>query len=287
MFKTIDRKISDSLHINYQTKKSISIGGGCINQSYKIFDEENIFFVKINSLDLYNMFIQEAYGLEQIIKNNSIRAPKVICYGTDKNISFLVLEYINLQNKNCDKQLGGNLAKMHAKRQQKFGFDNDNYIGSTEQINTFCDNWIEFYKENRLLKQLKISQQKSNAIDAKNLIELCDRLDIFFVDYTPYPTLLHGDLWAGNYACDENKQPVIFDPACYYGDREADIAMSELFGGFDSSFYKAYNDTLPLDDGYKTRKKLYNLYHILNHYNLFGGSYANTANRIINELLEF
>jgi fructosamine-3-kinase len=183
------------------------------------------------------------------------------------------------------EQLGIDLACMHRHRSSHFGWHRDNTIGSTPQINDQTDNWVVFYRRHRLGVQYQLAADHGYGQLLPAGERLMDRLEQFFTDYQPQASLLHGDLWSGNYAIDETGRPVIFDPAVYYGDREADLAMTELFGGFSPRFYAAYNNTYPLDAGYKVRKNLYNLYHILNHLNLFGGGYLGQAERMTNQLL--
>jgi fructosamine-3-kinase len=183
-------------------------------------------------------------------------------------------------------KFGEQLAKLHQTHADTFGWYRDNTIGSTPQVNKQNKNWIAFYREHRLQYQISLAIHKGCGIELQDLGErLCDRLDAFFASYQPKPSLLHGDLWSGNYAYDENSNPVLFDPAVYYGDREADIAMTELFGGFSTDFYYTYSDTYPMDDGYEVRKTLYNLYHILNHLNLFGGGYYQQSIGMMKNLL--
>jgi fructosamine-3-kinase len=174
---------------------------------------------------------------------------------------------------------------MHRCESGRFGWHRDNTIGSTPQINDPSDDWITFYRDHRLGFQYQLAADHGYGELMPSGQQLMDCLDQFFADYKPRASLLHGDLWSGNYAIDQNGQPVIFDPAVYYGDREADLAMTELFGGFSARFYAAYNDAYPLDAGYKVRKNLYNLYHILNHLNLFGGGYLGQAERMTRQLL--
>lgn len=264
------------------------IQGGCINAAYKVGDDQQHWFVKTNDVGKESMFAAEAHGLDEILLSKSLRAPRPICYGCTPQHSYLVLEYIPLQNASIKSSatLGEQLATMHQFQQNKFGWQRDNTIGSTPQRNSLDDNWITFWQHQRLGAQLALAKQrgaKQKLIDAGQALQAS--VHLFFTDYQPKPVLLHGDLWSGNYAADENDKPVIFDPAVYYGDRETDIAMTELFGGFNANFYSAYTRALPLDAGYQVRKNLYNLYHVLNHYNLFGSSYANQAEHLIAELL--
>ena len=164
-----------------------------------------------------------------------------------------------------------------------FGWDINNTIGSTVQINNWTVNWAEFWAERRIGYQLKLARRRGGLFpQGERLLEVIPEL---LADHEPQPSLVHGDLWGGNAGVTSAGEPVIFDPAAYFGDREVDIAMTELFGGFPAEFYRGYNQVWPLDLGYEKRKTLYNLYHILNHFNLFGGSYASQANQMINRIL--
>jgi fructosamine-3-kinase len=271
-------------------KSMVSVSGGCINQCWKVTDSNNKhWFIKTNKLSLIDMFIAEAEGLDEIAQSQSIRTPRTICHGTTENISYLALEYIDLKPLSNQMEAGKQLALMHQKTQQHpqacFGWKRDNTIGSTPQSNRQHNNWISFWRNERLLYQLSLALKKGYPHKAYDQgIELAENLDSFF-SHTVQPSLLHGDLWSGNCASDSQGNPVVFDPAVYFGDRETDIAMTELFGGFDQNFYSAYKERYPLEQGYKTRKILYNLYHILNHYHLFGGSYASQAECMTQALL--
>lgn len=279
--------IGASLNKNIQFKHIESLGGGCINKVSKITDDEgNHWLLKENSSHLLDMFIAEARGLEEIRQSKSIRVPEVICYGEESNKSYLILEYVALSGATGNSKTAEKLALMHQHQSSEFGWHRDNTIGETPQNNQVTSSWIKFWQEQRLLPQLNLALKNSYPKKAyDDGIKLVDGLAAFFVSYQPIPSLLHGDLWGGNHAFDANEQPVIFDPAVYYGDRETDIAMTELFGGFDASFYLRYNDCFKLDEGYQVRKTLYNLYHTLNHYNLFGGGYASQAANMTRRLL--
>ena len=184
-------------------------------------------------------------------------------------------------NSGAAKDFGQQLARMHHQTSEQFGWHRDNTIGSTPQPNTPSDNWLEFWREHRLGYQLELAKQRGGQGSLlRKGEELMQMMPNLFTDYQPIPALLHGDLWSGNYAVTQEGEPIIFDPAVYYGDREADMAMTELFGGFPQRFYAAYNEIWPLDGGYQVRKTFYNLYHILNHFNMFGGGYAAQAERM-------
>ncbi len=185
-----------------------------------------------------------------------------------------------------DELLGQQLAAMHRTTTNEFGWRRNNTIGSTPQINIGEQDWVMFYREQRLRFQLDLANEHGYGGDLLRHGELLlEKLPVFFASYQPVPSLLHGDLWGGNHAVLHDDTPVIFDPAVYYGDREADLAMTELFGGFGSGFYAAYREAWPLDPGYRIRRDLYNLYHVLNHLNLFGGGYRGQAEQLIDRLL--
>jgi protein-ribulosamine 3-kinase len=199
------------------------------------------------------------------LRNAGLRAPEPLAYGIAGGEAYLLLEYLELTTGGDFAALGRMLAAAHRKPGPRFGAPRDNYIGSTPQQNGWCDDWAEFWRERRLQPQLELARKKGfdlPGVDPGALLQ----------NHKPQPSLLHGDLWSGN-AGFTAQGPVVFDPAVYYGDREADLAMTELFGGFPRAFYQAYNEVFPLDPGYERRKHLYNLYHLLNHLNLFGGGY--------------
>ncbi|RKZ90874.1 MAG: fructosamine kinase family protein [Gammaproteobacteria bacterium] len=265
-----------------------SIGGGCINSAYKLHTSEHSYFIKLNQPQLLSMFEAEAAGLEEMAALNCVRVPQVICHGQADGHSYLALEYIELSSLRgqANQLLGKQLAQLHQHTQPFFGWHIDNTIGSTPQNNNREQDWLIFWQQNRLEQQLKFTTQNGfgGRLQDKGQ-RLSNNLHHFFEGYSPSPSLLHGDLWGGNAAADPQGNPVIFDPACYYGDRETDIAMTELFGGFGSDFFAAYQAEYPLDPGYKVRKTLYNLYHILNHVNLFGSGYLGQAESMIEQLL--
>ena len=289
----IEQNISLSIGKAFKLQKQTGVAGGDINQAYRISglidgNESVSYFIKLNQKGLLEMFEAEAAGLEEIESSQTIQVPKVICSGTDDSKSYLVLENLSF-TAGCSgsaEKLGQQLAAMHQQTAQQFGWSRNNTIGSTPQINNQTENWLDFLRDSRFGYQLELAKQKGCEKSLLLKVEdLLNNLDALFADYKPNPSLLHGDLWSGNYAYLSNGEPVIFDSAVYYGDREADIAMTELFGGFSTEFYVAYNKAWPLDKGYKQRKTLYNLYHILNHYNLFGGGYAMQAENMTDQLL--
>ena len=284
----ISEQISTTIGSHFKIKDTRTISGGCINQSYCIANGAQRYFVKLNSPGSLAMFEAEAAGLMEIHQSHTVHVPLPVCYGHNNHAAWLVLEYleINTGARGNASDLGIQLAAMHRTISKQFGWVRDNTIGQTPQINTASSDWINFWKIHRLAYQLDLA--KNNGFNGK-LQKLGEQLlldlDKFFSGVTPSPALLHGDLWSGNYAYDESGNPVLFDPAVYYGDREADIAMTELFGGFPADFYSAYRCDYPLDSGYNIRKVIYNLYHILNHLNLFGSSYRHQAEQTMARLL--
>ncbi len=289
---------SDWQQINKQieltSKQSFSIinthpvSGGCINSAFVLQGKNKSYFIKLNRANLLPMFKAEFLGLKEIAQSDTVKVPNPLLYGSLADKAFLIMEYLSLKpgTRASDALLGQHLAKLHKIPQAYFGWQQNNTIGSTEQINTSSNNWINFWQENRLGFQLSIAESNGYAGRlTESGAKLAESISYFFYDYNPQASLLHGDLWSGNAAISEQGEPIIFDPACYYGDREADIAMTELFGGYGRHFYDDYNQAYPLHSGYKTRKQLYNLYHILNHLNLFGEGYLRQAQDMIDYLL--
>jgi protein-ribulosamine 3-kinase len=235
-------------------------------------------FVKTGSAARADAFAAEAEGLHAL-KLAGLRVPEVVSQGVDGERAFLVLEYLELQPKGDFAALGAMLAAAHRHAGPRFGWHRDNYIGATPQHNGWYDDWGTFWRERRLRPQLALARK--NGFDIEDL-----PLEDLLKGHQPAPSLLHGDLWRGN-AGFVAGDPVVFDPAVYYGDREADLAMTELFGGFPREFYSAYHDAFPLPREYEARKHLYNLYHLLNHLNLFGGGYLAQVKQTLRLLLGF
>ncbi|HLP97597.1 MAG TPA: fructosamine kinase family protein [Sideroxyarcus sp.] len=263
------------------------VGGGSINQAFKLEgDDGSRYFLKLNEARHHPMFVAEATGLAAIADTGAIRVPRPIAHGVADRQSYLVLEYLPLVTHGDARALGIQLAALHRHTTKQFGFAQDNFIGTTPQPNSWSDDWIGFWRERRLGFQLQLAAENGYGGELQHLgRRLLDALPAFFAGYAPRPSLLHGDLWGGNHAYLADGTPAIFDPAACYGDRECDLAMTELFGGYPADFYAAYRATWPLDAGYENRRELYNLYHILNHANLFGGSYARQAEGMLRSLL--
>lgn len=288
MWQVIEQAIAEATGEPFRIRSSEAVTGGCINQARRLQGDQRSFFVKFNSAERLAMFEAEAAGLTAIIASNSLRAPRPVAWGVAEGHSWLALEFIEFTSAGASTSalLGERLAAMHRHTADEFGWDRDNTIGSTPQPNPATIDWLSFFREQRLGFQLTLAARNSAPPSLLHLgQQLLAKLPALFGNHRPQASLLHGDLWGGNWAADTEGMPVIFDPAVYFGDREADLAMTELFGGFNSDFYAAYNAAWPLDPGYSARKRLYNLYHILNHFNLFGGSYAQQAEHVIKELL--
>lgn len=286
MWTQIARHIAQTTEKPFEIEKSHPVSGGCINQGYAVSGNGLIYFVKINQANQEAMFAAEALGLKQIHATKTIRVPEPICWGIADKSSYLVLEWLEFGGGDSQswEKMGRNLAHLHqVSLSDRFGWHCNNTIGSTPQINTISNNWADFFAHQRIGYQLRLAKERGgNFPDEDQVIPAISEM---LSQHQPHPSLVHGDLWSGNAAITVDGEPVILDPATYWGDREVDLAMTELFGGFPAAFYRGYNDVFPLDAGYQKRKTLYNLYHILNHFNLFSGGYASQANRMLQEIL--
>ncbi len=271
-------------HFDEPIRQRGSVGGGCIaNAEFMTFASGLKVFVKSGFAQ--NMFRKEANGLRELAQAGAVRIPKVLLVGDE----FLVLEFLKGGTKARDffEVFGRQLAAMHRHTHLHFGFYEDNFIGASPQSNLAGNkaqtDWLTFFYENRLLFQFKMAEQNGhvdagfradfNALEAK--------LSSILEGSEEPPTLLHGDLWGGNYMTDKAGQPVLIDPAVYYGHREADLAMTYVFGGFQTAFYTAYQHAYPLKEGWEYRLNVYKLYHILNHLNIFGSGYYQEARSLI------
>lgn len=261
------------------------VSGGCINDARILqFRSGNKFFLKINSSNPKNMFVNEANGLKELAKPNVIRIPKVI-YVDDE---LILLEFIESSRKRTDffEDFGRKFALIHKYNADHFGFYENNYIGSNQQVNLSKDkeknSWVKFYFNKRLKFQFDLAERNGfvNEELRKAFSKIEDKIEDI-LQTNEKPSLLHGDLWGGNYIVDENGDACLIDPAVYYGNREADLAMTKLFGGFEDKFYSAYQEELPMEDGWQYRENIYKLYHILNHLNLFGMGYYTQAISLI------
>ncbi len=264
------------------------VHGGSINDCFRWQTDDGPVFVKRAPLARRGILEAEADGLERLRQAGSLRVPATLALGSAGSEAFLVLEWLDLVEPDAasEERFGEALAWQHRNRGPGYGLERDNFIGATPQSNAVTEDWVTFWRERRLLRQLDLAAGNGHAGRLQERgRRLAELMDVFFASYRPAVSLLHGDLWSGNRGALADGTPVVFDPAVYYGDREADIAMTGLFGGFGPRFYSAYAATWPLDQAAGTRRALYNLYHVLNHLNLFGGSYRAQAEGMIDRLL--
>jgi len=243
-------------------------------------------FVKSGPASALDMFEAEAEGLRELALTSTIRVPAVIDCGIENGRAFIALERLRFEpaTQATETRFGQQLAALHRHTEKKHGWHRDNTIGPTPQHNPWTKDWVEFFRAHRLCFQLDLAARNGYSGELQTLgLRLADRLAELFEGYRPQASLCHGDLWSGNWGVADG-MPVIFDPAVYYGDRESDIAMTLLFGGFGQSFYRAYEDSWRMATGHERRLKLYQLYHVLNHLNLFGAGYLGQALKLLRDL---
>lgn len=259
---------------NVALKSFAFSGGGCINHGGKLETSIGNFFLKWNDLANFpGMLEAESRGLALLRRSNSIEVPAVVFNGVTDDHQFLLLGYIDRASRAPDywMKLGEDLAVLHRNTAPVFGLDHDNYIGSLPQRNTQSPSWIDFFVAQRLEAQLELAGEKIDLSLRRQFDQLITRLDSLLA--LEQPSLLHGDLWSGNVMINESGNPTFIDPAVYYGHREVDLSMTQLFGGFDSDFLDGYHAAFPLEKGFRERLEIYNLYPLLVHVNLFGGAY--------------
>jgi fructosamine-3-kinase len=285
---TLAAALSSATGRSVAARPEQTVGGGTINECWRWQSRAGPMFVKLASADRLWMFEAEAQGLDELGRANALRVPRVLGSGAAAGQAFLALEWIEFGSASARSEtlLGAGLAAQHRVTATEFGWHRGNTIGSTPQHNDRDRDWIRFYTERRLRYQLDLAARNGHAgrLTERGRL-LCERMGAFVGSYRPMPSLLHGDLWGGNWSADVSGRPVIFDPAVYFGDREADLAMTRLFGGFGAAFYAAYDGVWPLEPGAAERTTLYNLYHVLNHLNLFGAGYLSQAQAMIDRLL--
>lgn len=269
--------------MNIAVDSAQPVYGGDINETFRIVTPEGIFFLKTNTHAAKDMFEKEFNGLNLLSRSEKLHVPKPLLYGHFEYTSFLLMEFMEKGNATSLfwKDFAEGLAQLHQTTNDNFGLNEDNYIGSLHQSNTPCKTWSEFYATQRImpLMQKAYEQNSCNKADVVAAEKLCNKLSAVFPGEKP--ALLHGDLWSGNFMCTANGMASIYDPAVYYGNREIDIAMSLLFGGFDKSFYDYYNAFYPLENGWQQRVELCQLYPLLVHLILFGGHYYYSMKEII------
>ena len=289
LYRAVEELITQVTGKEARIGGSGGVGGGCINTAEVVrLKDGRRFFVKSNPAPLPQMFEREAEGLAALAKPGVIRVPRPLGTGggQDGIPPFIVMEYIETgqRNGNTLREFGRQFARLHQEtRSTRFGFEHDNYLGSTPQPNGWMDDWVEFWRERRLGFQLELARKNklSDPRMEKAGEQLMTRLDEVIGQPAEPACLLHGDLWGGNYLIDSEVHAVLIDPAAYYGRREADLAMTLLFGNFGSDFYQGYEEVWPLADGSKTRLDIYKLYHLLNHLNLFGTGYRSGCMQIL------
>ena len=251
-------------------------------------DEEGLpWFLKLSRSDGLSMLEAERDGLLELAERGSVRVPGVMGCGAAGEVAWLLMECLDLggDRRLAAADMGRQLAQTHRISAEEFGWYRDNTIGLTHQTNTRDSDWISFFAQHRLGFQLQLARDNGYANLFDPGMRLADHMGGLFDAYSPAPSLLHGDLWGGNWGATSANEPVMFDPAVYYGDRETDLAMTRLFGGFPEDFYSAYQEAWPLDEGFRVRERLYKLYHVLNHLNLFGGGYLDQAQDMVSGLL--
>ncbi len=258
------------------------VGGGSIAASFRIDTERSSAFLKVGPAT--HPFDAEAQALAEIGATGTLRAPRVLAYGEQSGAGFLLLEWIDLHAHGDWSTAGAQLTALHANTQAQYGWHRDNTIGASCQRNTPTPDWAEFFREQRLRPQFALARANGLAKLAALESPACAASETLLSAHRPAPSLLHGDLWRGNFAFDAQDRPVLFDPALYYGDAETDLAMTQLFGGFAQAFYDAYEAVRPAISGSAERRALYQLYHVLNHANLFAGGYVAQAQALIERL---
>ena len=290
MFHSIEEALISVLGSSARIARADRVSGGDINWAYRLTLADGMrVFLKTNARKDASFFEAEAGGLTAIAGSGSIGVPHVLGLGTDaERGAFLLLEWIESAKpaRVFWENFGRRLAALHRANTAtltsggRFGFTADNYIGASPQANRPCDRWVDFFRDCRLAPQFRMAAHWFDAADRKRIDRLLERLgDV--LEEPDHPSLLHGDLWSGNFIVGPDGDAWLIDPAAYVGHAEADLAMTELFGGFNSAFYVAYKESAPLHPGYERRRALYNLYHLLNHLNLFGASYLGSVRNVL------
>ena len=284
----LEDSVRSALGNAFRIDRLTPVSGGDINTALRLDGPAGPVFAKLRPAANAAMFAAEILGLNALSQCDALRVPGVLAHGTADDQAFLLLEWLEITPLRGDaeaRRAGEALAALHRCTGEHFGWPQDNFIGSMPQRNEETGNWSRFFVQQRLQPQLALAASKGFKGELQRHGEMiCERTPGLFINHCPQPSLLHGDLWSGNLGALADGTPVLFDPACYYGDRDADVAMTELFGGLPLGFYAAYRASSPLAEGYEQRKALYNLYHILNHLNLFGGGYLRQAERMSSQL---
>lgn len=284
----IEAAIRDAVGNHFRVRDISPIAGGCIDEAFRVDGPAARYFVKLGRSARGADFAAEAEGLEALDQAHGLRVPRPVAHGQAAGRAFLAVEHVALRplTGEASALLGEAVAELHGIVADTYGWHRDNRIGSTPQRNARTGDWALFWRENRLGYQLELAAGRGNQQLARAGEKLMAQLPSLLGDHQPEASLVHGDLWGGNAAMDEAGYPVVFDPAVYHGDRDTDLAMAELFGGFSPMFFEAYHGAWPVEPGYREwRRDLYQLYHLLNHDALFGGHYADESLRVIQRLL--
>jgi fructosamine-3-kinase len=279
--EALARELSRATGEPFAVEGAHPVRGGCINEAWVVEGAGRRCFVKLNSAAALDMFEAEADGLRELAAADAIRVPRPLVAGIAAKYAFLVTEHLVFEGRCDPRRLGEDLASLHRHAGTAHGWHRDNTIGSTPQHNATCSRWRDFWRERRLLPQLERAERNGHSALRPLRERLLGRSDALLAKREPPASLLHGDLWGGNVAGLPDGTPVLFDPAVYFGDRETDLAMAALFGGFPGEFYAAYQAAWALDPGHEERRPLYQLYHLLNHLNLFGAGYLGEVHRCL------
>lgn len=295
-FKSLAKALVSLFGTSVAIQRTDRIAGGDINKAYAVtLNTGDRIFMKANAKDNFGFFKAEAAGLFALAQTGTLATPKILCAGTDDGqevgYSFLLMEYIKSGERRAGywESFARELAALHqadasafAADAGPFGFFEDNFIGARPQDNSSAAAWVEFFRDKRLAPQFKAADANFSSAERSRVTKLLDHLDEFLIE-PKRPSLLHGDLWSGNVMAGPDGKAMLIDPAVYVGHAEADLAMTELFGGFPPDFYQAYREANPLEPGYENRRDLYNLYQLLNHLNLFGKSYLGSVLSVVDE----
>ncbi|MEM1080148.1 MAG: fructosamine kinase family protein [Pseudomonadota bacterium] len=282
------RQLAAALGLNRKTLRCRRISGASLAHTYRISDDQRHCFVKCLGSGEADRLDAERQGLTLLAQAQAFATPRVLAHGQVDDWAWLALDWVDLEplSAPASAQLGVQLVKLHETRATRFGLDTDNFIGPTQQINRQESDWTTFFFQHRIGVQLGLLERKQAEGDWLTPLDRLQRLwTERFEDYQPRPSLLHGDLWSGNAGMTASGLPILFDPAVHYGDRECDLAMAALFGGFSTSFFDAYTEVWPLPSGWRLRRRYYQLYHLLNHANVFGGHYLQASRTLISRLL--
>ncbi len=287
MRKELVQSIAEVLGLASGRVRVEPVSGGSIARSFRLVDASHRLFVKVMEAGQADILEAECDGLARLREAGAIRVPEVSGTGLADGAAWLALEWLDMRRPDheCFARMGVALCRLHEHQSDRFGLEKDNYLGRTPQLNTPAHLWSDFFLDCRLTPQLQLLAKHHPEFGEGEARGLAAAWREVARHHQPVPSLLHGDLWSGNVAMLADGRPLIFDPAVHYGDRECDLAMADLFGGFGTAFFDAYQGMWPLDPGWRERRRFYQLYHVLNHANLFGGHYSEICRRLIDDLI--